>query len=134
MANASRSTEALVLDYIERGRVDVVNVASHFGVTQEAARAVLRTLEKRGAIRKVFGAAPMWEADPRNARRASVAAALVQANAKTGLLGSEVLAEIVGPSGKVHYRRPPSHPDVAEARRTPGYSVRLVEVRHGPYV
>jgi hypothetical protein len=39
-------------------------------------------------------------------------------------------AEIVGPDGKVHYRRPPSHADVAEAERTPGYSVRLVEAHH----
>lgn len=32
--------------------------------------------------------------------------------------------EIVGPDGKVHYRRPDGHPDIAEALSTPGYSVR----------
>jgi hypothetical protein len=31
--------------------------------------------------------------------------------------------EIWGPDGKVHYRRPPGHPDLAEALRRPGYSV-----------
>lgn len=38
-----------------------------------------------------------------------------------------MIAEIIGPSGRVHYRRPPDDPLVDEARRTPGYSVRLVE-------
>ena len=37
------------------------------------------------------------------------------------------IAEIIGPSGLVHYRRPPNDPMVQEARETPGYSVRLVE-------
>lgn len=37
---------------------------------------------------------------------------------------SEVLYEIVGPDGHVHYRRPAGHPDLEEARRTQGYSVR----------
>jgi hypothetical protein len=32
--------------------------------------------------------------------------------------------EIIGPDGKVHYRRHHEHPDVLEALRTPGYSVR----------
>ena len=31
--------------------------------------------------------------------------------------------EILGPDGKVHYRRPHDHPDVWEALKTPGYSV-----------
>jgi hypothetical protein len=39
----------------------------------------------------------------------------------------EMIAEIVGPDGRVHYRRPPDHPMLDEARATPGYSVRLVE-------
>lgn len=38
-----------------------------------------------------------------------------------------MIAEILGPSGRVHYRRPPNHPLVHEALNTPGYSVRLVE-------
>lgn len=38
-----------------------------------------------------------------------------------------MIAEIVGPNGRVHYRRPPDDPMVEEAKRTPGYSVRLVE-------
>jgi DNA-directed RNA polymerase subunit M/transcription elongation factor TFIIS len=38
-----------------------------------------------------------------------------------------MIAEIVGPSGRVHYRRPPGDPLVAEAEATPGYSVRFVE-------
>jgi hypothetical protein len=38
-----------------------------------------------------------------------------------------MMAEILGPSGRVHYRRPPDDPLVQEALRTPGYSVRLVE-------
>lgn len=33
--------------------------------------------------------------------------------------------EIIGPDGKVHYRRPHNHPDVSEALRTLGYSVRF---------
>ena len=37
-----------------------------------------------------------------------------------------MIAEILGPDGKVHYRRPENDPMVEEARRTPGYSVRLV--------
>ena len=32
--------------------------------------------------------------------------------------------EIVGPDGKVHYRRPLDHPDIYQAWRTPGYTVR----------
>lgn len=39
-----------------------------------------------------------------------------------------MIAEIIGPSGRIHYRRPPDDPLVDEARATPGYSVRLVEV------
>jgi len=35
------------------------------------------------------------------------------------------LLEIVGPDGSVRYRRPFDHADVDEARRTPGYTVRL---------
>jgi hypothetical protein len=38
-----------------------------------------------------------------------------------------VIAEIIGPSGRVHYRRPIGHPLIAEALKTPGYSVRYVE-------
>lgn len=38
-----------------------------------------------------------------------------------------MIAEIVGPSGRVHYRRPPGDPLIAESERTPGYSVRMVE-------
>lgn len=38
-----------------------------------------------------------------------------------------MIAEILGPSGRVHYRRPPGDPMVEEARNTPGYSVRMVE-------
>lgn len=37
-----------------------------------------------------------------------------------------MIAEIIGPSGRVHYRRPTDDPMVAEARQTPGYSVRIV--------
>lgn len=37
-----------------------------------------------------------------------------------------MIAEIIGPSGKVHYRRPENDPMVQEARQTPGYSVRIV--------
>jgi len=33
--------------------------------------------------------------------------------------------EIVGPDGKVRYRRPEGHKDIAEAVITEGYSVRL---------
>lgn len=40
-----------------------------------------------------------------------------------------MIAEIIGPGGKVHYRRPENDPLVDEARKTPGYSVRLVETR-----
>lgn len=43
----------------------------------------------------------------------------------------QTVAEIIGPDGKVHYRRPPDHPDVEEARRTAGYSVRFVEKADG---
>jgi hypothetical protein len=39
-----------------------------------------------------------------------------------GETGEQV--EIIGPDGKVHYRRPAGHPDIEEAKRTPGYSVR----------
>lgn len=41
--------------------------------------------------------------------------------------GFALIAEIVGPSGRVHYRRPPDDPLVEQARHTPGYTVRLVE-------
>lgn len=37
------------------------------------------------------------------------------------------VAEIIGPSGTVHYRRPADDPMVEEARRTEGYSVRILE-------
>jgi CMP-N-acetylneuraminic acid synthetase len=33
------------------------------------------------------------------------------------------LVEIIGPDDTVHYRRPPGHPDIDEAKRTPGYRV-----------
>lgn len=49
------------------------------------------------------------------------------------------MVEIVGPPtfnsdgsqnpGTVHYRRPEGDPMIDEARRTPGYSVRLMEVK-----
>lgn len=39
-----------------------------------------------------------------------------------GLAGTDL--EIVDPSGRVSYRRPAGHPDIDEARRTPGYTVR----------
>jgi hypothetical protein len=38
-----------------------------------------------------------------------------------------VIAEIYGPSGRIHYRRPYGHPLVEMACATPGYRVRLVE-------
>ena len=38
-----------------------------------------------------------------------------------------MIAEIIGPSGRIHYRRPPGDALVDEALRTPGYTVRLVE-------
>lgn len=37
-----------------------------------------------------------------------------------------MIAEIIGPSGRVHYRRPPDDKLVKEALQTPGYSVRFV--------
>lgn len=36
------------------------------------------------------------------------------------------LAEIIGPSGRVHYRRPLGDPLIDEAKQTLGYSVRIV--------
>src|SRR5690348_11217643 len=36
-------------------------------------------------------------------------------------------AQIIGPDGKVHYRRPEGDPMCDEATRTPGYSVRLID-------
>lgn len=41
-----------------------------------------------------------------------------------------MIAEIIGPSGRVHYRRQQNDPLVEEARRTPGYSVRMVALSH----
>jgi len=38
-----------------------------------------------------------------------------------------MIAEIVGPSGRIHYRRPTDDPLVAEAQDTPGYTVRIVK-------
>lgn len=38
-----------------------------------------------------------------------------------------MIAEFLGSSGRVHYRRPPGDPLIEEARNTPGYSVRMVE-------
>lgn len=38
-----------------------------------------------------------------------------------------MIAEIIGPNGRIHYRRPPNDPLCDEARNTPGYSVRVVE-------
>ena len=38
-----------------------------------------------------------------------------------------MIAEIIGPSGRIHYRRSPNDPLVEEAKRTPGYWVRVVE-------
>lgn len=52
---------------------------------------------------------------------------LLAANAQFGPLDLHLLiAEIIGPSGRVHYRRPVGDPLVAEAERTPGYRVRYV--------
>ena len=36
----------------------------------------------------------------------------------------ETIYEIVAPDGVVHYRRPEGHPDLDEARKTKGYTVR----------
>lgn len=36
-------------------------------------------------------------------------------------------AEIIGPEGQIHYRRPVNDPMVEEARKIQGYSVRIVE-------
>lgn len=38
-----------------------------------------------------------------------------------------MIVEIVNPQGKVSYTRPHEHPDVLEALKTPGYSVRCSE-------
>ena len=38
-----------------------------------------------------------------------------------------MMAEIIGPDGRAHYRRPVDHIDVTEALVTPGYTVELVE-------
>lgn len=48
----------------------------------------------------------------------------------------QMIAEIIGPSGRVHYRRPLGDKMIAEAESTPGYSVRMVpedshDVGHG---
>ena len=43
-------------------------------------------------------------------------------------------AEIIGPDGKVHYRRPVDHPDIDEALDTPGYGVRLHDMTFYTYV
>lgn len=40
--------------------------------------------------------------------------------------GMPLIAEIVGPSGRVHYRRPVGDSLIGEALRTPGYRVRYV--------
>lgn len=37
------------------------------------------------------------------------------------------MIEVIGPEGKVHYRRPDGDPIEQEALRTPGYSVRHVK-------
>lgn len=55
-------------------------------------------------------------------KRYSVPTMALVTNASTLLI-----AEIVGPSGRVHCRRPPDDPLVEQARSTPGYTVRLVE-------
>jgi hypothetical protein len=39
-----------------------------------------------------------------------------------------MIAEIYGPSGRIHYRRPPGDALVDEALRTPGYAVAYVEI------
>ena len=36
------------------------------------------------------------------------------------------IAEIIGPSGRVHYRRPAGDPLIVEAEQTLGYRVRFV--------
>jgi hypothetical protein len=41
------------------------------------------------------------------------------------------LAEIIGPDGRVHYRRPEGDPLITQAYNTPGYSVRFVEAMAG---
>ena len=38
-----------------------------------------------------------------------------------------MIAEILGPTGRVHYRRPVDDPLVEDAKKRPGYSVRFVE-------
>lgn len=43
-------------------------------------------------------------------------------------MANDTIAEIIGPSGRVHYRRPVDDPLVEEAKKTPGYSVRLVVI------
>ena len=42
--------------------------------------------------------------------------------------------EIIGTDGKVHYTRPHEHPDVLEALKTPGYTVRGANERGEPPV
>lgn len=47
-----------------------------------------------------------------------------------------MIAEIYGPTGRIHYRRPVGDPLIAEALQTPGYSVNYVtiETREQPGV
>ncbi len=60
MADNPTGTAALIAEYIGRGRASLSNVASHFGLTRDAARQHLRGLEADGSIRRL-GAALLWE-------------------------------------------------------------------------
>jgi hypothetical protein len=51
-----------------------------------------------------------------------------EAHGRTATRGSTARArvvEIVNPSGVVSYRRPEGHPDIEEAKRAPGYTLRF---------
>lgn len=39
---------------------------------------------------------------------------------------SRIVVEIIGPSGEVHYRRPPGDPLIEEARGRPGYAIKEI--------
>ena len=62
MSDQHKTTgRTVVLDYISRGRVSLVNVASHFGLTKGAALILLRMLEGEGAVRRAPGRIRRWE-------------------------------------------------------------------------
>lgn len=82
---------------------------------------------RRGSVQNAAEAgAWMMEMTPMSDSRSQIPTSPHNSKQACNRTTEAPLAEIVGPSGRVHYRRPRGDALIEQAERTPGYSVRFV--------